>query len=304
MKIGDYAFIPDAGEHIFWRNLTVFPLRLNDVFNGEFITLNEGLSKNEVKVEELPQARVNSVRVLNSSPSHLFILDGEEIYGALQNRVFNTTVILDPLSEEVVPVSCIEEGRWAGTRTFSSSTSTSNPTVRAILNSSVTRNLITTNRFLSDQSSVWDSVRRTLNMTNVSSQTQSLSSAFIAMKDRLREFVSECEVLKNYNGFLISAGSLIVGMDLFYSRSLFLKFFDKLLESYALEGIMRSRNQEGSITKRKVSSFLEKVRVTGSKKFKGIGRAEEIRTVEGDITSKLTLFNGQPLHISAFPLLH
>lgn len=141
-------------------------------------------------------------------------------------------------------------------------------------------------------------------MTNVSSQTQSLSSAFIAMKDRLREFVSECEVLKNYNGFLISAGSLIVGMDLFYSRSLFLKFFDKLLESYALEGIMRSRNQEGSITKRKVSSFLEKVRVTGSKKFKGIGRAEEIRTVEGDITSKLTLFNGQPLHISAFPLLH
>jgi hypothetical protein len=43
----------------------------------------------------------------------VLLLDGEELAGAKQNRVLNTTILLPEKSETVVPVSCTEANRWS-----------------------------------------------------------------------------------------------------------------------------------------------------------------------------------------------
>lgn len=50
--------------------------------------------------------------VINDGPIAVLIIDGEELIGAKQNRVLNTTVLLKERSKTVIPVSCTEQGRW------------------------------------------------------------------------------------------------------------------------------------------------------------------------------------------------
>jgi hypothetical protein len=41
------------------------------------------------------------------------VVDGEELIGAKQNRIVNATFLIAGQTEITVPVSCVEQGRWA-----------------------------------------------------------------------------------------------------------------------------------------------------------------------------------------------
>ena len=72
----------------------------------------------------------------------VLILDGEEIAGAKQNRVLNTTVLLKEESETIIPVSCTEQGRWHYTSDkFSDSGVVTAHKVRLYKNLSVSQSL-------------------------------------------------------------------------------------------------------------------------------------------------------------------
>jgi ARG and Rhodanese-Phosphatase-superfamily-associated Protein domain len=64
------------------------------------------------------------IKVLNKLDTDVLILDGEELVGAKQNRIVNTTIIIGRGREVVIPVSCVEQGRWSNkSKNFKSSNS-------------------------------------------------------------------------------------------------------------------------------------------------------------------------------------
>jgi len=82
----------------------------------------------------------------------ILLLDGEELAGAKQNRVLNTTILVMEKSETIIPVSCTEQGRWAYTaREFAASGNIMNRNVRMKKASSVSRNLDQSQAYASDQ---------------------------------------------------------------------------------------------------------------------------------------------------------
>ena len=52
------------------------------------------------------------LKVANRADRPLLPLDGEELLGAKQNRILNTTVRVAAHTEVTIPVSCVEQGRW------------------------------------------------------------------------------------------------------------------------------------------------------------------------------------------------
>jgi len=80
----------------------------------EYLLLDEALSENLMEVVELDSdGSVPELKVVNKSPKMILILDGEELVGAKQNRIVNTTILVRGNAAIVIPVSCVEHGRWA-----------------------------------------------------------------------------------------------------------------------------------------------------------------------------------------------
>jgi hypothetical protein len=73
----------------------------------------KALGKSLLTVTEVNQGgTVPELKVVNRADLPVLLLAGEEVAGAKQNRVLNTTILLMEHSETIIPVSCTEQGRW------------------------------------------------------------------------------------------------------------------------------------------------------------------------------------------------
>ena len=93
-------------------NLAVFPLLSDAEVSLAYLVLDEALQKEAIEVAEVDESgEVSKLKVINRSDLPVLILDGEELVGAKQNRIVNTTFLIAAGSVTIIPVSCVEQGR-------------------------------------------------------------------------------------------------------------------------------------------------------------------------------------------------
>ena len=86
------------GEEQTFKNLTVYPLFSSQQAYFAYLTLDEALIRGLVEIGEIDsQGSVPELRLTNKSDLMILILDGEELVGAKQNRIVNTTMLIPPL---------------------------------------------------------------------------------------------------------------------------------------------------------------------------------------------------------------
>src|SRR5207247_10554658 len=67
-----------------------------------------------VTVGEVSQeGSVPELVVENKSHRRVLFLEGEQLLGAKQNRILNTSVLVPGGATLRIPVSCVEQGRWS-----------------------------------------------------------------------------------------------------------------------------------------------------------------------------------------------
>ena len=94
-----------------FENMAVFPLRFSGNGGPEYITLREAIERGVLVIGEVSAGgSVPELMVENRGDVAVLILDGEELAGAKQNRVLNTTILVGPKSATKIPVSCTEHG--------------------------------------------------------------------------------------------------------------------------------------------------------------------------------------------------
>jgi hypothetical protein len=91
--------------------LTVIPILAPMQAEPEWLTLAE--AGDCVRITEVgEEGSVPDLKVANLGDLPLLLLDGEQLVGAKQNRILNMTVLVAARTEVIIPVSCVEQGRW------------------------------------------------------------------------------------------------------------------------------------------------------------------------------------------------
>ena len=132
-----------------YRDVAVFPLFCGFKPPVKHLVLKEAMEKGLLAIREVSEeGHVPQLKVTNNADAPVLILDGEELFGAKQNRVLNTTVLLGKHSATIIPVSCTEQGRWHyESKTFTESGIIMSPRLREVKNRSVQESLRMTREF-------------------------------------------------------------------------------------------------------------------------------------------------------------
>lgn len=148
------------GEIQIHNHVAVFPMIGSNGSGSDYLTMKEAMDGQFLTVTEVTEGgTVPELKVINRGKKPVLLLDGEELSGAKQNRVLNTTILIKEMSETVIPVSCTEHGRWQYRSShFEESGHIMSAKLRRIKNASVLENLKAMKAFLSDQGAVWDEI--------------------------------------------------------------------------------------------------------------------------------------------------
>src|SRR5262249_60789562 len=139
------------------RAITSLPLRTHAPVDPPWLLLPEALADGSAEVSEISEGgSVPTLHVINRGSRDVLLLDGEELVGAKQNRVLNTTVLVRAHSRLEVPVSCVEQGRWRYTsQRFASSAHSLYASIRLKKVAQVHRSLQLRRSFSADQRAIW-----------------------------------------------------------------------------------------------------------------------------------------------------
>jgi hypothetical protein len=197
------------------KDMIVFPL-LSPLDDGlDYMILKEALEKSHLLVTEVSSGgSVPELKVVNKAAIPVLLLDGEELLGAKQNRVLNTTILVNEKSEVVIPVSCTEKGRWTYiSPAFRDSDTIMSPGLRSEKASSVTTSLSSTGQYRSDQGTVWRGIDEMAEKADTVSRTGAMKDIYEQKKENLDEYLQAFHCIPGQKGFLVFLGGEPVGLD-------------------------------------------------------------------------------------------
>ncbi|MGQ9799682.1 MAG: ARPP-1 family domain-containing protein [Ignavibacterium sp.] len=270
--------------HSFHKNGRLSVLQFSTPENNTFdyISGPSAIAKNYVEVREVSSAgSVNNLELINTSDKYIFFLDGDILTGAKQNRVLNTSVFIAPNSRLIIPVSCVEQGRWSSiSLRFMSATYISPDTFRAKMMRSVNANLRKGRGYDANQIEVWNEVNNYIHKFKAISATSDFTNVYRNRDKDFNEFSKNFIVDKNSNGVAIFVDNSPLGIDIFNRTDIYQEYFPKRLKSVALE-VFNLKDKENTITEAEANyktlalfDELEKVQFT---MHDGVGIGKEKR---------------------------
>ena len=289
------------GDILSFKNLSLVPLT-----NGEsclnYILAADALRTGELIITELHESgSVGELQVSNRSDKMILIVDGEELTGAKQNRIVNTTVLVQPKSKLTIPVSCVEEGRWRYTSSNFSSEGCAPAVLRAKKCQSVSRSLVMVGTHEGDQGEVWNSVSEYLDDAGVASATGAMKDAVEKRKAGIRDFIDNLIYPDNARGILAAINGRFIALDLFDKPQTLKQFWEKLISSYAFDAIAQTNKGNKTFDSAKAKGLLSQIASAAVNVFPAVGLGDEFRFETDSVIGQALVASDVCVHLSAFP---
>jgi hypothetical protein len=289
------------GEGMTHERMVVFPLfpaSTSGQHALQYRTLDQGIAEGLVQVTEQPSASVPELLIHNRGQVLILIVDGQEIVGGKQNRVVNTSFLIGAQTEMLLPVSCVEHGRWHYTTDAFTSGEHSYHKLRAAKYQQVTESLRETGRPLANQQQVWEEVAERTLTTGSYSETGSMHEIYETRDQDLSAYQNAFPYAAGAVGLLVALSGQVAGADLFDQPGTAEVFWPKLLRSYALDALVGEAGE--SVTHAQALGFLQSMQDAGSEVYPSVALGEEVRLEGEEVFGGGLVYQGTPVHISLF----
>jgi hypothetical protein len=298
-----------AAEALTHESLRIVPLVGPSREDPAYCLLSESTA-DEIDVTEVDASgEVPVIRVRNRLRERVFLIDGQELVGAKQNRILNTDVLIPAEQELTLPVSCVEGGRWGYTSAkFVSGGTSAFRSSRARKSSSVYHALKSRRGHRADQAEVWAGITDLHASLGTSSATSAMRDAYEQRQAELEKARATLKLPEDAVGFAVYQGDRFLGLDLFDRVSTVSKTWQALVDSYVLDWLAYGRETEASGAgepegaQPTIEQVLEQLAGADWEIFQTPGEGQDLRWNTDRFTgSALVWQERSALHLQLFP---
>lgn len=290
-----------VGEVRRHRNLALAPL-FGDEVEPWYEVLEAVLGKGRLRIEEVSESgSVPELRLVNGESRPVLLLDGEEVSGAKQNRIINVTVLAAPDRETVIPVSCVEAGRWHHT------SSEFAPTERALYArarrgkaSRVSESMRTRGSRRSDQGEIWSDIAAKSAAMQAASPTGASEAIYHRHAGNLEDYAGALEWVPGQTGAVFVIDGRVAGLDLFDCSETQRRYHARLVRSYALDALESPGSADSGDPLAGIDRLIGDLFDAQAERFPGVGLGEDLR-LSGKVEGGALVAGGHVVHLFAFP---
>jgi hypothetical protein len=290
-----------------FNEMAVLPIFTKNEGNIGYLTLKEALDQNLIDITELDESGVvPELKVKNYAEVPVLLLDGEELLGAKQNRIVNTSILLKEHHETIIPVSCVEQGRWSdNSKNFKYSDRIASYQLRNVKSASVKKSVENLGRYSSDQRAVWDEVHKLQDKTEVHSPTSAMGDVYEAKSHDLDNYIKAFKLVEDQKGLLVFINGKIMGLDVISSKSAYKILHKKLIKSYALDSMVQKDDEKirSNIKLDLAYKFINEIVKSEETKNESVGYGYDYRFASDSYIGSTLVFNDEVIHASFFKSL-
>ena len=285
-----------------FQNMDVIAILAPHDGGTDYLTLKEALDQNFITITEVNQSgSVPELKVINKSAQLVLLLDGEELIGAKQNRVLNTSVLLKDNSETVIPVSCTEQGRWSyRSAAFADSDAMLASKVRSKKVRSVSAALHQSQGYKSDQGRIWEDIGEMHAKAGIRSETGAMKDVYSSREQELNQYAQSFSLVPYQQGIVVFINGEVVGMDVLSHKRSFEKIHPKLIKSYAMDAILDGKKSSASGKEAEAGTFIKEIMGCKESRFASIGLGEDYRFEGKKSIGSALLFEEKVVHLAFF----
>ena len=283
-------------------SLTVFGLRSTNGKSIDYSTLDEALASESVTITEMSEGgSVPTLKLVNRSGKRVFLMAGEQLVGAKQNRVLNTSLLIEVGAELPIPVSCVEQGRWAyRSKHFGSHGTTAHGSLRKMMSKQVSASYALCALPTSDQGEVWQEVSRKIVRMGSHSDSTALSQAYEDHADRLEETARELAAPEDCNGAVFVRNGRIVAADVFDQPETLKKLWPKLVRAQAIDAMEEPDLNVPAPEEETVRDWLDSAAKAEAKSFRSPGLGDDVRLKAEGVVGAGLVVDEQAVHVQVF----
>ena len=288
------------------ENMTLYCLLAAKETDVDFMTLDEALDSGALAITELDESgSVPELKVTNKSDRKVLMLDGEELVGAKQNRVLNVTVLIAAQSETVIPVSCVEQGRWSyRSSEFGSARRAMSPDLKKKKARSVRDSLRTVGSFASAQGMVWEEIDAKFErMVAAPSPTMAMADLYETHQETSEDYLKAFHPVDNQIGLVVFIDGEVAGVELLDKFETFRRNHEKLVQSYVMDALETASRQVGTRSKpskAKATKLLESAARATVEKRNSVALGKDVRLDSNEVVGAGLEFESQVLQLTLF----